>query len=250
MDRFGLGIMIPLWRRPQLSRLVLDYYKTLEIPGIHISFLLVSSPEDPFHKKWKGYEGKNIQVISVANDPVSDKWNTGIWNLLHNWDLNAISVFGSDDFANVEYITEGCRQISEGKDYVSADGFDLYSINDDELVRVSGCENVGACAFLSTDAIKKNFRGRPFPQGRNAGIDMGFRRRCLSAGIEKFGFIEVGGNNNATFVDVKWVGHNINGYGNLRKAFAPKSEKQNPVEYFDSFFSRSIYNKLRTLSNA
>lgn len=246
MSQFTLGIVIPVWKRPQVTSLVLDYYRRMSIPGIRLLFLIVYSPEDPFHDQWKGYGGSNFLVHSFPNKPVSDKFNAGVALMVNSLSLDAVTVFGSDDFVNEEYIKTACRLVQEGHQHISASGLYFYSVDDDDIF-YSTCENVGGCSILDSDTVKKIYKNNPYPIGRDAGVDMSFRRRSKDRGVSRFASIFVSPKSTATMLDIKWVGNNINGYNSLHKAFGHKVIKENPEDYFRRYFDVGLYEKLREI---
>jgi hypothetical protein len=127
-------------------------YCANKMPWLHKVYV-VSEPED-YHFILKY---PNTTVISHKNNPLSAKWQSGVFHL-KNLDFDAVMILGSDDWMTFETYQFICNKISEGHDFV---GFtDCYFRNDDIDYYWSGYrkkdrkfEPIGAGRTISKSAL-------------------------------------------------------------------------------------------------
>ena len=108
-----LGILIALWQRPKLTRLVLGYWTQLQVPGVELVRVAVASPEDPKRVQ----RAKGFTVLQAPNEPLSDKWNAGL-AYFEDQGVDAILIAGSDDLFCVGYVQNVCDLVQSGIDWV------------------------------------------------------------------------------------------------------------------------------------
>ena len=97
-----IGLMTPIWRRPELTRIFLDYYTQMDLPEgiVHVCVL---SPEDKENRDLPSlYPG--VRFVSAPNAPLSDKHNVGML-ALRELQPDTVVLLPSDDFFTPEYVS-------------------------------------------------------------------------------------------------------------------------------------------------
>lgn len=159
-----IGILTAIWQRHDLSRIVLEYYRDLEIDGVEFVRVAVGS---------EGKESKDLaescgwEYVKAKNNPLSDKWNRGCESLKDR--VDAVLIVGSDDLLNKEYFEEAIVMLSTGSDCVSLEDMYTYSALD------------GSCHFIPRSypgagtIVKANQLDKvdwnPWPEGVNRRLD-------------------------------------------------------------------------------
>lgn len=242
MDAFRLGVLIPVFGRVDITRVVLDHYLDIFVPDVEIKYLILSSPDDTDQYTWKRYlRDPRFYFASVPNKPLSDKFNAGINLLYSELKLDAVTVIGSDDLVTADFFSQGASLIRQGYDLASPSNIAFFD-SDDHRMFFAHAMNIGAGSFVSTRVLD-NFRGEMFVSGRNEGVDFQFVNRCFQYGITKYVKIHVDLNSDCMIVDVKKRGNNVHNYDALNLAFANRSIEIEPRSFFMKYFPES-YNKL------
>lgn len=113
MSTFRLALLTTLWKRPGLTRLFLDYYAALSVPGVELIGVAAYSPPDE-----APLPARRWTFVEAPNDPRSDKWNAAA-EVLRGLSVDGAMVLGSDDFAHPAHITEAVTLLRDGYDWVS-----------------------------------------------------------------------------------------------------------------------------------
>jgi tetratricopeptide (TPR) repeat protein len=106
-------ILTCVWKRPQLTEIVLSYYATLqqELKGfINLELLAVGSEEKESEKLCQAC---GFDYVEYRNQPLSDKWEYGL-NRCKDYDPNAVIIVGSDDLISRSLIEFYDQKIKEG----------------------------------------------------------------------------------------------------------------------------------------
>lgn len=119
-----IGLITTLWGRPKLTRVFLEYYNGLKIPGVR--FWGACACEEGTGSEAL-YAGNLWRFVAAPNTPRSDKWNAAVSALSTN-ELDGALIVGSDDFLSPAYISEALRWASKGKDYITPTGCYFYDI--------------------------------------------------------------------------------------------------------------------------
>lgn len=94
-----IGLITKLWSRPALTRVVLDYYANLAVPGVELVLMAAHSPGQdkdlPEMVEGWGY-------VSADNDDLSEKGNAACRAL--RGEVDAVVNIGSDDLLSVGYL--------------------------------------------------------------------------------------------------------------------------------------------------
>lgn len=102
-----------VWKRPELTKIVLSYYDQLKqdlSDRIDIQLIAVGSEGD--RSRWL-CESCGFNYIEYQNKPLSDKWEYGI-NRCRDYDPDAVIIVGSDDLISRSLIEFYDKQLKEG----------------------------------------------------------------------------------------------------------------------------------------
>jgi len=120
-----LALVTTLWGRPALSRLVLEYTASLRVRGVQLVPVVAWSPEDEDLGDLLSVPGWTY--VSVPNMPISEKWNAAA-GVLRDLDVDAMMIFGSDDFLTPALIRFAARSITSGAEYMMPKCLYFYSL--------------------------------------------------------------------------------------------------------------------------
>ncbi len=102
-----------IWKRPELTRVVLSYYSMLkrELEGkIQLELLAVGSEGKQSRQLC---ESCGFDYVEYQNQPLSDKWEYGI-NRCRDYNPDAVIIVGSDDLISQSLIEFYDRKLKEG----------------------------------------------------------------------------------------------------------------------------------------
>ncbi len=155
-----IGLLTATWRRPQLTKLVLDYYAGLDFS---VRLAAVSDTSE----RYAGW----ITVYS-ENNPVSNKWQAGLENV-RQFDFDALMIVGSDDVITPAYL-DACRYLIErGADYIYLPGAYFY---DGQRMFWGQAERLGMGRCLSRKLLRR-LGWRLWDDGLDSGLDGSMTRR-------------------------------------------------------------------------
>ncbi|GCE96462.1 TPR domain protein [Arthrospira platensis NIES-46] len=106
-------ILTCVWKRPELTRVVLSYYSRLkrELCGmIELKLLAVGSEGEQSRQLC---ESCGFDYVEYQNQPLSDKWEYGI-NRCRDYNPDAVIIVGSDDLISRSLIEFYDRKLKEG----------------------------------------------------------------------------------------------------------------------------------------
>src|SRR5690606_20373512 len=173
-----LALLTCLWKRPRLSTMVLEHTARLRVKGVELVPVAVWSPEDP---EPADLTVMGIKYVQAPNDPLSDKWNAGAL-VLRNLDVDAMLVFGSDDFMGPRFIASIVNRLREGAEFVMPQSLYFFDAESKRCI-YARAKKVGAGRALSRSALAR-LSYRPWRSGFNRGIDGCMDKRLQLAGIE------------------------------------------------------------------
>lgn len=114
---------------------------------------------------------KNVKAYKVPNDPLSNKWNSGI-KMLEKYDFDKVILLGSDDYVDKDFV----EFVDSDKDHDMIGFVDLYFENKGKRYYWGGYvghrrgEPAGAGKTYTKDFLKKlNFD--LFPPSKNRSLD-------------------------------------------------------------------------------
>jgi glycosyltransferase involved in cell wall biosynthesis len=122
-------ILTCVWKRPELTKVVLSYYEHLkrELAGkINLELLAVGSEGDISRNLCQEL---GFDYLEYPNEPLSGKWEYGL-NRCSDYDPDAVIIVGSDDIISQNLIEFYAGQIQEGLVFCGLkDGYFLDMIN-------------------------------------------------------------------------------------------------------------------------
>ena len=158
MKDIRIGIMTTLWKRPELSRIVLSWYTALEIKGVELVCLAAGS------------EGKRSETlakdcgwyyVSARNNPLGAKHNKALRSICTLDNIDAVVIIGSDDLCNREYFEHIRDEIRDDADEISMEGIYYHDLATGKTAYVDRI-NPGAGRVLSYSFCKMhNFKAWP-----------------------------------------------------------------------------------------
>jgi len=173
-----LAIITTVWQRPRLTRLVLDYYNSLDIPGVLIrTYAAVSPDEDP---TWRDAVPEATIVVESPNAPLTSKWNRVCRRAFED-DPDMLCVVGSDDLLNERYISLFAGMIDYGHDALTSSRCYFFEPKT-KLASLLLTARVGAGRFFSRDALVKA-EGSLWPEGEHVRADQSQNDRLAELGI-------------------------------------------------------------------
>jgi len=124
-----LGLLTTLWRRPELTRIVLRHHANLAPSGVEIVPVAVGSEKGA--KEMCEEEGWTF--IRHKNSPLSDKHNAGL-RAFQGAGVDGVAIIGSDNLLNAAYFEEMASRLAQGHEVVELRGIYFYDLFRDDLV--------------------------------------------------------------------------------------------------------------------
>ena len=191
---FKIVILTCVWKRPELTKFVLDYYRGLKnkLSNIlHIDLLAVGSEGQ---KSKKICEESGFDYVEQANLPLSDKWETGI-NECEKYNSDAVVIVGSDDLLSEKTLFFLCNKIMEGRLIVGLKDMYLYDSpkkklyhwqgyeTDSKQSKHRGLESIGLGRCLSKKLLEKLDYSIWKDFKINKGLDGAMNRKISQIGV-------------------------------------------------------------------
>ena len=105
----NLSICTAIWKRPELTRFVLDYY-------VQMDHDLIVAFSD-----YKDWWPEGALAVYADNEPLGAKWNAAV-RTSQMFGADAVMIVGSDDLVSPDYIKHALRLIERGADVVQPAG--------------------------------------------------------------------------------------------------------------------------------
>lgn len=136
-----LGVLTCIWKRANLTNIILNYYKKLkqELLEHNIALELVAV----------GSEGNTSKALCVQNDfdyieapnsPLGYKWNSGLVSLKYK-KIDAVVIIGSDDLLNKEIFLLYKEAILSGALYVGFSQIYIYDLQGNKILLLKNYGN-------------------------------------------------------------------------------------------------------------
>jgi len=189
-----IGLLTTLWKRHDLERVVLSYYRDLKVDGVDFVRLAVGS---------EGATSEAVAVesgweyIKAPNNPLSDKWNKGAKALRGR--VDAICVIGSDDLIASEYFEAALVQIQTGAGAVGHIDCWYYDMDTSECIRIDRA-HPGA-GMIITAPVLDRMSWEPWPTGVNERLDGAMSNRMHTVGAPNA--LRKVASSDAVIVDIK-----------------------------------------------
>lgn len=107
-----IGLLTALWRRPELSRFVLQYYNTIRKAHGDIDLRLYAVGSEGQASRQVA-ESSGFSYVEVPNKPLGAKWNAGL-SAMRGDDPDAVVIVGSDDILDTRYFDRLVELLEEG----------------------------------------------------------------------------------------------------------------------------------------
>lgn len=163
-------LLIPLWRRARLARLVLSYYQRLALEmtaeGTQIELRCVVSPGDP--DSYALCESLGISYAEHGNGFLSEKLNAGLY-AFRDVGYDAYIKMDSDTFTCRAFFQRARALVEQGARYVIPDSVYFLDAATSECLYVR-CRKTGVGRIVHRDLlVEKDFR--PYQRGVHLGTD-------------------------------------------------------------------------------
>ena len=119
-----IGILTCIWKRPELTRYVLDYYAKMEVEGVRFSRRAVASEPIGPQRGWT--------IIQEPNRPLGKKWNQGCEEFKRTH-IDGLVVVGSDDLLNARFF-EVIRDLDDNVQHAELDSLYYYDTLSGDMV--------------------------------------------------------------------------------------------------------------------
>ena len=146
-----MTVLTCLWKRPELSALVMRYYAELGLNGV-----AVRSPGD------EQQEIEGWRYVEHPNRPLGKKFNRGLKEIQDD----DVMVVGSDDFVSEAYINEAKRQLEKGLDIIEPRGHYVYDYG-----RLTHCLTTPGAGRVLSKAILRKKKWHLWENERNEFLD-------------------------------------------------------------------------------
>lgn len=176
MKPFRLALLSAMWGRSRLTRLVLAHNSRIHVENVEIKRIAVYSREDPDPT----IDVPGWTYAQFPNRPLSDKWQAGA-KRIRKMDVDAMMIFGSDDFLNAAFIEEAVEAIKNGHDYVMPKSLYFYDTACKESIYCQLIGRVGGGRTLSRRILDK-MQWNVWEPGYQKNIDGCMDRRLIEIG--------------------------------------------------------------------
>jgi hypothetical protein len=167
-----IGLLIPVWQRHELARIVLAHYAKLKVNGAEIVSVVVGSEGDASRAL---ADEVGALYVEAPNEPLSDKHNAGV-HAMKGLHVDCFVNCGSDDLINAAYFEAVSHLIAEDCDYLALRGLWYYDAATKRLVyQHRGFP--GAGTMLSAHILGL-VDWNPWPSGLDRYLDGGLINRC------------------------------------------------------------------------
>lgn len=167
-----IGLLIPVWQRHALARIVLAHYAKMTLDGAVIIPVVVGSEGEA---SWALAEEFGMLYVEAPNEPLSDKKNAGA-HAMRGLGVDCLVDCGSDDLLNAGFFQEIAGQVASGTDYFSLRGLWYYHAQSKRLV-YQHRGHPGAGTMLSAYVLGQ-VDWNPWPTGLDRLLDAGLINRC------------------------------------------------------------------------
>lgn len=222
-----IGLLTAIWKRPELTRIVLDYYDNLVVEGVEFVKLAVGS---------EGADslilanGNGWGYVEETNDPLGAKWNRGL-QAFEDTDVDGVMVIGSDDLISPAYF----EQVRDANAEVfSFRGCTMYVQEPRVRLAHSKKFHTGAGRYLSAKLLKR-IKYKGWPGGRAYKLDGALDNLVESntrLGARKWAHNGEGG---AWMVDVK-TAENMWSFAAMESRLGDFKDDPSPADWWDSNF--------------
>ena len=164
-------ILMAIWQRPEVLRLVLDSFKVQKI-DFDLKFVFVVSPEDPFIDEIMDIlnefvpQDDILHFVESKNLGLGKKHNEGVKYAFENLEFDYLMNTGSDDVINLKELLKGYSDyINSGAKLIGYTGCYISEFGKDEVFSVISSNprrTVGAGRLIHYSVIEKIMRMNKF----------------------------------------------------------------------------------------
>ncbi len=146
-----LAIITALHGRYRLTRLFLDYWRTLDVPGVDLLLSCAISTDEYKMRELVTQEYPEWSPVYAPNMPLTGKFAANMQNV-EAWKPDAMMIIGSDDFINAAYIAEGVRRM-QNADFIGGNTVHYLKAGTQQMISQQG-HMIGAGRILSRPLLE------------------------------------------------------------------------------------------------
>lgn len=173
-----IALLTAVWGRSRLARMVLQHNGSIEVSGVDIVNVAVYSRQDPEAHRMIDVAGWHY--IQYPNRPLSNKWNAGC-AFIRKLHVDAMMIFGSDDFLNAAYLEAVVDTLKSGAHYVMPHSMYFYHAPSRQAIYCMNIGRVGGGRTLSRHLLGR-MDYQPWEPGYMRNIDGAMDRRLIAVG--------------------------------------------------------------------
>jgi len=174
-----IGLLIPVWQRHDLARIVLAHYAALSVPGVEIVPVVVGSEGEASAAL---ADAAGVLYVEAPNEPLSDKHNAGV-RAMRGLGVDCFVNCGSDDLLNAEYFAEVAALVADGCDFFALRGIWYYDVATKRLV-YQHRSFPGAGVMLSRHVLEA-VGWQPWETGQDRLLDASLINRCRRHAVKQ-----------------------------------------------------------------
>lgn len=142
------AIIVAIYDRPELTKIVLDYYRE-KSKKYGFEVIVVGSEGEKSRRLAKGFH-----YVEVPNSPLSYKNNYMVWKA-KELNVDGVILIGSDDLLSDNLLKFYMKQPNK-RTFLGMPSAYFYSIDKDELIRYhSSSQSIGAGRYFSRYVLEK-----------------------------------------------------------------------------------------------
>jgi hypothetical protein len=178
-----LQVLIPLWKRPQVTKFCFDGLQTLIKESQHEIKVMCVISEPEYIEVCEGY---GFEWVAAPNNPVGEKINSGARRVLMNKDWDYLMMMNSDNVIKAELINEVYKPFFESlKPFFGISKVTYVNFGTDEAREIEydfSVLGIGKC--IRRDVVEKSFKmlGYLYTPDRNRGLDDSMMDNLISIG--------------------------------------------------------------------
>jgi len=167
-----LGILTAIWKRPELTGIMLPYWSQMRVSGVELDPVAIVSPEDDMFIVPPTRYGWDYEY--APNHPLSDKWNAGM-QAMRARGVDAVMIVGSDNFITPTYLAYVRALLQEGYDFLRLRDCWFYEAGSENLYHASPALP-GAGRVLAASLLDR-MDWQPWEPGKSRYLDMSMQHR-------------------------------------------------------------------------
>ena len=183
-------ILIPVWKRPELTRKCIQALLKLKPKGIDLKIFCILSMDDPdFTANLETVKTNRVAFMAATNKPLGVKKTFGLAGAISaNRDYDYIMELGSDDFINPKLFELYKFPIANRVQFFGLNNVYMYHVRKDKLIWVkeyAGEDMTFGCGRMIHKSVIEKI-GFDLWDEYNEGLDTMSGKKMRKAGFDEF----------------------------------------------------------------